>query len=130
MPNFFEMAELNFLSGDYKQASKAFETFLKTAPKSKDHDQALFHLGLSRALANDSSRDLRQAFIAFRRLIAEFPHSPYRGQAEFIIGLQGQIEKLRADVKERDEKIKKLGDELQTLKQIDLQRRPSTKPKE
>jgi hypothetical protein len=130
MPNYFEMAELNFLAGEYKQAAQAFETFLKTAPKSKDHDQALFHLGLSRALATDSSRDLRQAMVAFRRLIAEFPQSPYRSQAEFIVGLQWQIEKLRADVKERDEKIKKLSDELQTLKQIDLQRRPATKAKE
>jgi hypothetical protein len=125
MPNYFESAERSFQAGDYRQAIQTYETFFKTTPKSKDSDQALFHLGLSRALANDSTRDLRQAEAAFRRLIAEFPQSPYRSQAEWILGLQGQIDKLRIDVKERDEKIRRLSEELHKLKTIDMQRRPS-----
>ena len=124
-PNNLELGEMNFQLGNYRQAIKAFEAFLSANPKSQKRDRALFYLGLSRALASDSSRDLRQSEIAFRRLIAEFPTNPFRSQAEFILGLQVQIEKLRSDVKDRDEKIKKLSEELQTLKNIDLQRRPS-----
>jgi tetratricopeptide (TPR) repeat protein len=128
-PSSFDLGETNFQSGRYRQATKSFEDFLRVNPQSKDRDQALFHLGLSLALATDSSRDLRQAEAAFRRLIKEFPNSPYKNQAEFILGLQTQIDRLRTDVRERDEKIKKLSEELQKLKEIDMQRRPS-RPRE
>ena len=119
---------MNFQLGNYAQAARSFEAYLSASSKSKNRDQALFHLGLSRILANDSGRDLRQADAAFRRLITEFPESKYKDQAEFILGLQAQIERLRSDVKERDEKIKRLSEELQKLKEIDMQRRPSRTP--
>jgi methyl-accepting chemotaxis protein len=47
------------------------------------------------------------------------------GVAELILGLQAQIEKLKSDVKERDDRIKRLSDELQKLKDIDMQHRPT-----
>jgi tetratricopeptide (TPR) repeat protein len=128
-PNYLELGEMNFQLGNYPQAIKAYEAYLSGNPKGKNRDLALFHLGLSRALAGDSNRDMRQAEAAFRRLISEFPTTQYRNQAEFILGLQVQIDKLKADLKEREDKIKKLSDELQALKDIDLQRRPS-RPKE
>jgi len=122
------VGEANFQAGNYRQAVRFFEDFLNANPKSKNRDQALFHLGLSHALANDSSRDLRQTEVVLKRLITEFPSSPYKNQAEFILGLQAQIEKLRSDVKDREDKIKRLSEELQKLKEIDLQRRPSHPP--
>jgi len=124
-PSNLEIGQKNFIVGNYAQAAKAFEEFLRNNPKARERDQALFQLGLSRALAGDSAREMRQAEAAFRQLIAEFPNSPYRNQAEFILGMQVQIDKLRSDVKEREDRIKKLTEELQTLKEIDLQRRPS-----
>jgi TolA-binding protein len=116
---------MNFQEGKYRQAALSFEEFLSSNRESKDRAQALFHLGMSRALANDSSRDLRRAEDAFKRLVSEFPDSPYAKQAEFILGLQAQIEKLKSDAKERDDRIKRLSEELQKLKEIDMQRRPS-----
>jgi hypothetical protein len=128
-PSGLELGELNFQIGNYLQAIRAYDSYLRSNPKSKDRDKALFHLGLSRALANDQNRNLRRAEAAFRRLILEFPDSIYKDQAEFILGLQGQIDKLHADVKDRDEQIRKLSEELQALKEIDMQRRPS-RPKQ
>ena len=128
-PSNLELGEMNFQVGNYQLAAKELEAYLKNNPQSKNRDRILYELGLSRALAPDSGRNMRQAQVMFRRLIAEFPKSTYANQAEFILGLQAQIEKLRDDVKERDEKIKKLSEELQVLKEIDLQRRPS-RPKE
>jgi outer membrane protein assembly factor BamD (BamD/ComL family) len=119
---------MNFQAGNYRQAARFFEAFLSASPKSKNRDQALFHLGLCRTLANDSSRDLRQAEAAFKRLIAESPRSQYRHEAEFILGLEAQIEKLKSDAREREDKIKRLSEELQKLKEIDMQRRPSRPP--
>lgn len=128
-PGNLELGAMSFQEENYQQAARNYEAFLRDNPKSRDRDQALFHLGLSRVLANDGSRDLRQAETVFRRLIAESPGGVYKSQAAFIVGLLTQIDKLRTDIKERDERIKKLSDELQVLKEIDLQRRP-TRPKE
>jgi outer membrane protein assembly factor BamD (BamD/ComL family) len=116
---------MNFQIGNYAKAIKAFESYLTANPKAKNRDKALYHLGLSRALASGPLKDMRQAEIALKRLISEFPTSQYRNQAEFILGIQAQIERLRQDVKERDERIKQLSEELQALKEIDMQRRPS-----
>ena len=123
-----EAAETNFEKGNYAQAARGFEAYLSTYPKSKNRDRALFHLGMARALGGDSARDLRQAEAAFKRLAAEFPKSPYKNQAEFILGLQAQINRLKADAKEREERIKRLTEELQKLKEIDMRQRPSRPP--
>ena len=39
--------------------------------------------------------------------------------------LKTQIERLRSDIRKRDEAVKELSEELNRLKQIDMQRRPS-----
>ena len=69
-----------------------------------------------------------EAGVAFRNVVAQFPDCPYRAEAEVILGLQGQIERLKNDAKEREEKLEQLSEELQKLKEIDLQRRPSRPP--
>jgi tetratricopeptide (TPR) repeat protein len=127
-PNSFDLGEMNFQLGKYPQAAGFYQELLQSNPESPLRDTALFHLGLSLGLGNDSSRDLQQSQAALKRLISESPNSPYRSQAELILRLQAQIEKLRADTKERDERIKRLSEELQKLKDIDLQRKPSRPP--
>jgi TolA-binding protein len=128
MPNHLNLGENSFQTGKYRQAIQSFESYLSTNPKSGKRDEALFYMGLSRLLAGNSPRDMRLAEVAFKRLIAEFPGNPYTNQAEYILGLRGQIERLRTDIKERNDKIKQLSDELQKLKEIDMQRRPSRPP--
>jgi TolA-binding protein len=123
-PGFFVEAERNFEAGNYRQAAQAFEKFLNAFPKAADRDRALFHYGFSLALSGND-KDLIQTEAAFRRLIAEFPKSPYRRQAEWILDLKTRAERLQADVKDRDERIRQLSDELRKLKSIDLDRRPS-----
>jgi hypothetical protein len=127
-PSSFETGEINFKAGDYSKAVRSFEDYLKTGTKSENRDLALFYLGLSRALANNANRSFRRAEDALKRLIAEFPTSPYRGPAELILGLQAQVDSLQSDVKEKEAKIKQLSEELQKLKEIDMQRRPSRPP--
>ncbi len=121
--NSFDLGEMNFQIGDYGKAIKFYQTFLNAYPKSEDRDRALYHMGLAGALG--STRDLNLTEAAFKKLIAEFPNSQYKVQAELILGLQAQIEKIRVEVKDRDEKVKRLSEELQKLKDIDMQRRPT-----
>jgi tetratricopeptide (TPR) repeat protein len=128
-PGNLELGEMNFKAGNYRQSARAYEAFLRNNPESKDRDRAWFYLGLSHIQASDSSRDASKAEKAFRQLIKDFPDSIYKSQAAFILGLLAQVDKLRLDIKDRDERIKKLSEELQVLKEIDLQRRPS-RPKE
>jgi outer membrane protein assembly factor BamD (BamD/ComL family) len=128
-PGYLELGEINFKTGNYGQAAKEFKAFLDNNPKSNDRDRALFYRGLSHTMASDSSRNPRQADKDFRELISKFPGSIYKNQAAFILNILAQVDKLRSDIKERDERIKKLSEELQVLKEIDLQRRAS-RPKE
>ena len=124
LPESFIAAEQDFEAGQYQQAAESYEKFLYTFPKAPNHDRALFHLGLSLALAGED-RDMRQTEAAFQKLIAEFPQSSYRRQAEWILSLQTRIRQMQSDLKDRDDRIRQLGDELQKLKSIDLERRPS-----
>ncbi len=112
---------MNFQAGKYVEAAKSYEAFLGEDPKARDRDKALYYLGLARALTSDSSR----AEAAFKRLISQFPRSQYKSPAQFILNLQEQIEKLKLEVKDLDDKVKRLSEELQKLKDIDMQRRPS-----
>jgi tetratricopeptide (TPR) repeat protein len=110
-PSRFDLGEKSFQLGNYAKAAKYYEAFLNAFPKAKNRDTALYHLALCRALASDSSRDLNQTEAALKKLISEYPKSRLKDQAEFILGLISQTEKL--------------SEELQKLKDIDMQRRPS-----
>jgi hypothetical protein len=124
VPNSLDLGEASFQARDYAKAVRYFEDYLRAHPKSANRDAVLFRLGLS--LAMDSSvRNMRRAEEILKRLVAEFPGSPYKGPAEFILGLQSQVESLKEDIKEKEARIKLLSEELQKLKEIDLQRRPS-----
>jgi TolA-binding protein len=124
-PIILEVAEKKFRAGDYKQAVQSYEMYLKVMPNSKDCEQALFYSGLSYLLASEPDKNMRKADAAFKKLIADFPKSAYSRQAAFILGLQEQVDKLRSEMKERDEKIKKLNDEINKIKEIDIKRRPA-----
>ena len=123
-PEVFVEAERYFTDGNYRQAAQAFEKFLRSFPKAPDRDRALFHLGFSLALSGND-KDFLQTEAALRRLIAEFPRSPYRRQAEWILSLRAQIVQLQSNIKDRDERIQQLSNELNKLKSIDFDRRPS-----
>lgn len=128
VPNSLDLGIRSFKAGDYGKASILFEEYIGTGSSSENRDLALFHLFLSRTLMGNSGRNSRRAEDALKRLVNEFPKSPYRDSAELIVGLQAQIENLKSDVKEKEIKIKQISEELQKLKEIDLQRRPSRPP--
>jgi hypothetical protein len=123
-PNSLELGEASFQARNYVKAAGHFDDYLRAHPKSANRDVVLFRLGLSLAMER-SGRNMRRAEEVLKRLVAEFPGSPYKGPAEFILGLQSQVESLKEDIKEKEARIKLLSEELQKLKEIDLQRRPS-----
>ena len=124
-PNSLDLGEASFQARNYVKAARSFEDYLRKNPGSANRDVVLFRLGLSLALTDSSGRNMRRAEEVLKRLVAEFPGSPYKGPAEVILGLQSQVESLKEDIKEKEARIKLLSEELQKLKEIDLQRRPS-----
>jgi hypothetical protein len=124
VPNSLELGEASFQAQDYANAIKHFDDYFKKHPKAANSDGALFRFSLSLAM-DSSGKNVRRIGEVLKRLVAQFPGSPYRGLAEFILGLQLQAESLKEDVKEKEARIKLLSEELQKLKEIDLQRRPS-----
>ena len=124
-PSYLDVGENYFEMGDYAKAAQAYETYLQNNYSPANQDQALFRLALTHALPASPVRDLPKATSLLQQLTKHFPESPWRPQAELLLGLQGEINKLRTDVSKRDEHIRDLSRELERLKQIDMRRRPT-----
>ena len=123
-PNSLDLGDASFQARNYVKAARYYDDYLRTHPKSANRDGVLFRLGLSLAM-DSSGRNMRRVEEVLKRLVAEFPSGPYKGPAEFILGLQSQVESMKEDIKEKEARIKLLSEELQKLKEIDLQRRPA-----
>jgi len=120
-----DSGEINFRQGKYLQAIQDYEAYLENNPQSELKDRILFNIGLSRVLSPEPDRNLHGAEITLKQLIAEFPDSGYKNPAELILGLIAEVEQLNQDVKTRNTKINRLQEEMNRLKEIDLNRRPS-----
>ncbi|MCZ6750291.1 MAG: outer membrane protein assembly factor BamD [Acidobacteria bacterium] len=127
-PDYFELAEEYFETGDYASAVDAYNAYLGDNPSASNHDKALFRLAMSHAFPGSPVRDLLQAMELFGRLASAFPQSPFTPQAEFLLRLQAEADQLRSDLTARDERIRALTQELERLKQIDMRRLPAQSP--
>jgi outer membrane protein assembly factor BamD (BamD/ComL family) len=139
---FLKQGEIAFEKADFGQAVLAYENYLRGNPDPSDHDRVLFRLALAYAIPDHPSHNPARSTELLNRLVALFPRSPLKPQAEYILRLQAEseslkasnestqaiqaeLEKTRAGLRERDERIKLLREELDKLKKIDLERRPS-----
>jgi len=122
VPKDFRDGEAYFQSGKYADAARSYNQYVQQDLVTQFKDAATFKLGLALALACTSSDCRARSLEQFKLLLSHFPQSPYSPEARFILSLQGDIDKLKADTKSRDDKIKKLTDELERLKKIDLER--------
>jgi tetratricopeptide (TPR) repeat protein len=117
-------AEVYFGLGEYPEALREYEAYMTNNPDAASLDRILLNVGLCYALASGSARNLSAAKISLNRLIKEYPGSQYRGEASLILDLIAQVERLDRNMRARNAQIKRLEDELQRLKEIDLKRRP------
>ena len=117
-------AEVYFGLGEYPEAIREYKAYMENNPNAASTDRILFNVGLSHALAPGSDRNLSGAKSSLSRLIKEYPGSRYRGEASLILDLIAQVERLDRNIRARNAQIKRLEDELQRLKEIDLRRRP------
>jgi outer membrane protein assembly factor BamD (BamD/ComL family) len=139
---YLKQGEISFEKADYGQAVLAYENYLSGTPDPKEHDRVLYRLALAYAIPGHASHNPERSTELLNRLVSLFPESPLKPQAQYMLRLQAEsenlkainesiqaeLEKTRAGVKERDERIRLLRDELDKLKKIDLERRPSRPP--
>ena len=125
----FEIGMTHFRQGNYPEAILDFKIVLQHNPQPNWKVEALYFLGLSYALSPGSRQNLSEAKTSLNQIVKEFPQSDYKSPAELILGLMAQLDQLNRSVNKQDESIKKLREELDRLKEIDLKRRPSF-PKE
>lgn len=117
----FDEAEKLFAAGNYRPAVDAYEAYLQEHPSGANSEVALLRLATAHALPDSAVRDPNRAAAYLERLITLHPESPWRRHAQHIRRLQTEIEGLQ-------ERLRRLGAELDLLKKIDLQRRPSRPP--
>lgn len=115
----------NFREGNYPQAIKDYWAYLDKNRYSEVRERVLFNIGLSYALSPKSDQNLPGAISILNELMNEFPDSEYRSPVELIMSLISQVEQERQESVKQKSKAKQLQDELDKLKEIDLQRRPS-----
>jgi tetratricopeptide (TPR) repeat protein len=120
----FHEAEASFDSGKFKEAIAAYDRYLQEDPTILYKAEAMFKLGMAHALACSAPECRASAVAQFKRLVAQFPKSPYSAQARVILSLQNDIERMRSEGRNQEEKIKSLTDELERLTKIILERQP------
>ena len=121
----FREAEAGFESGRYKEAILGYEKYIREDPTTLYRAEAIFKLGMAHALLCPAPECRANAISQFKRLVSLFPESPYSDQARVILSLQADIERMRAEGKNQEEKIKSLTDDLERLTKIILERQPA-----
>jgi Tetratricopeptide repeat len=118
-----DQADRAFLTGNYDEAARGYENYLRGTPSGGQRDEALFHLALTYALRPAPSTDWQRAGMIFKQLIDEYPNSPLKSPANLILSLRAELDQVSTDAKLRDQRIKQLTNELDRLKKIDADRR-------
>src|SRR5262245_30258306 len=118
-----ELANRAFVSGDYDDAARRYEDYLRTTPSGNQRDQALFNSALVYAIRQTPPADWNRAITNLKQLIDEYPNSPYKAPASLLLSLHADVDQAATDAKQRDQKIKQLTTELDRLKKIDADRR-------
>jgi hypothetical protein len=104
-PSLFQIGDNHFEAGKYHDAALAYEGYLRENPDGKDCDTALFRLALSYGLDQEAPEGYSKAQKQLILLVTQFPRSEYKPQAQYMLALQGDIERLKVDLRERQSQV-------------------------
>jgi outer membrane protein assembly factor BamD (BamD/ComL family) len=117
--DYFQEGERNFRSGNYAEAVKAYDAHLRNQTTAENQDLALLRIALVYAVAPDPLRDPARSAATLHRLVSGFPQSSWRPHAEFMLELQGKVNKLQSEVAEKDDHIRRLRTEAKDAHKLD-----------
>jgi len=118
-----EEADRAFASGNYDEAARGYDNYLRATTSGGQRDDALFHLALTYALRPAPGTDWPRAIATLKQLLEEYPENAFKSQANLILSLRAELDQTAADSKQRELRIKQLTTELDRLKKIDADRR-------
>lgn len=126
-----DFAEANalFSSGDYQASLEQYGQILGKYPEAAD--RVLFEMGIIHAHAQNAQKDYDQARDYFARLLTGYPESSYRQDSAMMLfnidnvilkdgviaAQQAQLEAFRQEIRERDEQILALQQQLAASEQ-------------
>jgi hypothetical protein len=114
-PDYFLEGEQHLQQEDFPGAARFYELYLKRDSEGLNRERALFHLALIYSFPESSVHDPARADGLFQTLLEEFPDRPYSAQVLSIL-------ELRVGLQNREQQIRRLQEELEQLKEIDLGR--------
>jgi hypothetical protein len=117
-------ADKAFTAGNYASAARSYRRYLDAKEAQRDRDRALYQLGVSQALMGSSPRGRTMAESTLESLVSQYPKSPYAASGRLVLDLLRENRRLRGDGTTKDETIKRLQEDLERLKKIDMDRRP------
>ena len=121
-PNYQEIGDRYYDAGDYANAVAAYSTYLRENPNGAGREGVLFRLAMALALPSSTVQDHELAMAYLRELASRYPTSPLRPQAELVAHLEGEIQQLRAEMEQRAQQEDALSRELEALKQGEIER--------
>jgi tetratricopeptide (TPR) repeat protein len=121
--------EESFYRGNYREAARAYEKFLHENPDHRERPEVMFRLGMAYALSGPSQQSQKLALEVWKSLIRLYPDSPLRVQAAYLLELNADIERLKSESEAKDESIKRMREELERIKKIDIERRQPMPPR-
>jgi len=113
LPSLLEEADRSFADARYAEAARIYQRYLGTEAAGTERDRALFRLGMSYALSENSPQATRQAQGHLEALLMQYSRSPYAAEARFILDLLQELRSLRTGLRTKDSRIAALQSELE-----------------
>jgi hypothetical protein len=114
-PDYFKEGEQQLQLGDLPGGARFYELYLRRDSEGLHRERALFHLALIYSFPDSPIHDPARADGLFQTLLDEFVDSPYSAQVR-------TLQELKAGLENRDDQIRRLQEELEQLKEIDMGR--------
>lgn len=115
-------------TGDYSEFVEENELRLQNCATIEGCDLALFNLGFVYAYTLNPHRNLTKASMYFDDLRRRYPNSPYASAAKMWrllilerLALEEDLRKVRVQLRERDEAIRVLHEQIEQAKALDIE---------
>ena len=109
-------AEDAFTAGNYAEAARRYDRYLQVQPSGERRPEALFREAISLASIPNTNPDWSRINGLLKDVVDHHSGSPFWAPSNVILSLT-------ADSQKREQKLKQLTNELDKLKQIDVERR-------
>jgi len=114
----FAQAEDYTRLGNYSAATVKYEQILNRHPRVGD--RALFQLGVMYLLPQNKQKDYTKALESFQRIADHYPQSRYRKPADAFVALIADMAGADRKLGAQHKQIEKLEQQLEQLKEVDM----------